>query len=56
VKDPKSEADPFSDRLARLETDMQWVKDSLKRVENRTWYVIASVIAFGIVSIILSLV
>jgi hypothetical protein len=56
VAKKKSENDPVIERLTRLETDMQWVKQGLKNLDNRLWYVLVSVIIFGVISIILKLI
>jgi hypothetical protein len=41
------------ERIARLETDMKWVKEIVKKVDSRTWYILACVI-IGIVITIAS--
>jgi hypothetical protein len=43
------------ERITRLEADMMWTKEAIKRIDNRTWYVLASVVVFGVISIVLAL-
>ena len=52
------EDNPLTDlreRIVRLETDFKWMRESLRRIESRTWYILGSVVAFGVISILLSL-
>jgi len=49
---PKS----LAERVATVETDMVWVKAKLETIDNRTWYTLAAVVVFGIISIIIALI
>jgi hypothetical protein len=53
-KDP--DPDKLAERVAILETDMKWIKHKLETIDRRTWYTLGSVIAFGILSIIIALI
>jgi len=49
---PKS----LAERVATVEADMGWVKKKLETIDNRTWYTLAAVVIFGIISIIIALI
>ena len=54
----KSRRNPTShlaERVTALETDMKWVKKKLETIDRRTWWILGSVVAFGIISIIIAL-
>jgi hypothetical protein len=53
-KDP--DPDKLAERVTILETDMKWIKHKLETIDRRTWYTLGSVIAFGILSIIIALI
>jgi len=42
------------ERVARLEESNAWIKRKLEVIDRRTWYVLASVVVFGVVSIIIA--
>jgi len=51
---PRKKKDPaLIERVAALETDMGWVKETLRKVDERTWIILASVI-LGIILTILT--
>ena len=43
------------ERVTRLETDFKWMKRCLERIERRTWQILGSVVAFGVISILIAL-
>jgi len=52
----KKKEDPkLAERVAILETDMVWIKSILKKIDNRTWWILGSVVALGIVAILIAL-
>jgi len=44
--------DELSIRVARLETDMSWVKQTLRKVDNRVWVILALIIASILIQIL----
>jgi len=34
----------FNERITRLETDMTWVKDKLKCLDKRLWYILTGIV------------
>lgn len=44
----KKKDDPIllelSERVTRLEADMSWIKEKLRNVDSRTWYILGSVL------------
>jgi len=52
-KNKKVNDPPLIERVAALETDMSWVKETLRKVDERTWIILASVI-LGIILTILT--
>lgn len=44
------------ERLATLETDMGWVKEALGKIDRRTWWILGSVVALGLVAIAISII
>jgi hypothetical protein len=49
-------------RLAKVETDVSWIKDtyiyikkSIDRLDTRLWWVLGSVVALGILAILVAL-
>jgi tetrahydromethanopterin S-methyltransferase subunit G len=53
---PKDDPDKLAERVAILETDMKWIKKKLDTIDKRTWYTLGSVVAFGIISVIIALI
>jgi len=45
----------LAERVAALEAHMDWVKNKLETIDRRTWYILGSVVIFGIISIIIAL-
>ncbi|KPV62831.1 MAG: hypothetical protein AOA65_1611 [Candidatus Bathyarchaeota archaeon BA1] len=46
----------IDERVAVLETDMKWVKRTLEKIDDRTWWILGSVIALGVITIIIQLI
>jgi len=42
-------------RVTKVETDLSWIKSSLSKIETRMWWVLGSVVALGIISILVAL-
>jgi hypothetical protein len=49
-------------RLTKVETDVTWIKDTyayikktIDRLDNRLWWVLGSVVALGILAILIAL-
>jgi len=42
-------------RLSVVETDMKWVKKTLTKIDRRSWYVLGSVVALGVIAILIAL-
>ena len=42
--------------VAMIKTDVGWLKDVVKRVDQRLWYVLASVIGMGLLGILAAVV
>lgn len=49
---PKS----LAERVATLENDMGWVKKILEKIDRRTWWILGSVVALGLIAIIVALI
>ena len=55
----KEEENPVKtmiERVASLETDMGWVKKTLEKIDRRTWWILGSVVALGLIAIIISII
>jgi len=53
----KGDDDPLTDlreRIATLETHMEWVKKKLESIDNRSWWILGSVVALGILAILIA--
>jgi len=49
--------DPLADlreRIAKVETHIEWMKGKLESIDNRTWWILGSVVAFGIIAILIA--
>jgi len=46
----------LSERVAKLETDMRWVRELLEKVDKRSWYILAGIIVSILVSILARLI
>ena len=42
----------FSERVAKLEADMIWVRELLEKVDRRSWYILTGIIVSILVSIL----
>jgi len=51
-KDPKS----LAERVATLENDMGWVKKILEKIDRRTWWILGSVVALGLIAVVIALI
>jgi len=52
----KEESDPtLAERVAVLETDMKWIKKTLTKIDNRTWWILGSVVVLGLIAILAAL-
>ncbi len=48
-----SDEDPaLTERVVSLEADMKWVKDTLSKIDARTWWILGSVIVTLLVTLI----
>jgi len=47
--------DLFAERLARVETDISWIKKKLDNIDKRTWEILAVIIINWIVTIAVTL-
>lgn len=52
----KGENDPIVERVACLETDMNWVKKKLEIIDKRTWHTLGSVVVFGVISVLIAII
>jgi hypothetical protein len=43
-------------KMAAVETNVSWIKDSLKKIEGRIWWVLGAVVALGVISIFIALI
>jgi len=57
MNEDKSEINVISieRRITKLETEITWLKETIKKIETRIWYVLGSIIIFGLVSILIAL-
>lgn len=46
----------LSERVARTEEAIEWMKHKLETIDRRTWQILGSVVAFGVLSIIIALI
>jgi len=46
----------MKERVATLEADMGWVKKILEKIDRRTWWILGSVVALGLIAIIISII
>jgi len=46
----------LAERVATLENDVGWVKKILEKIDRRTWWILGSVVALGIVAILIALI
>jgi len=49
--------DPLADlreRIASVETNVDWIKKKLDTIDRRTWWILGSVVAFGIIAILIA--
>ena len=44
------------ERIASLETNMNWVIKKLESIDTRVWWVLGSVVALGTIAILIALV
>jgi len=52
----KSSEDPtLLERVAVLENDVKWVKKSLVKIEGRIWWILGSVVALGVIAILVAI-
>jgi len=54
---PSRKDDPpktLAERVATLENDMGWVKKILEKIDRRTWWILGSVVALGIIAILVA--
>ena len=42
------------ERIARIETDIDWLKNTVKRLDSRLWWVLGSVVGLGIIVILIA--
>jgi len=58
-KKTKDENDPAAadlrERIATLETHVDWIKKKVESIDNRTWWILGSVVALGIMAILIAL-
>jgi len=45
----------LAERVAKLEESNEWIKHKLENIERRTWYILGSVVVFGIISILIAI-
>lgn len=46
----------MKERVATLEADMGWVKKILEKIDRRTWWILGSVVALGLIAVIISII
>jgi len=49
--------DPLGDlreRIAKLEAHVQWIREELGRIDNRSWWILGSVVVLGIIAILIA--
>ena len=45
----------LSERVTALETDMTWIKKAFETIDRRTWWILGSVVALGLVAVLIAL-
>jgi len=53
----REDENPLADlreRISALETHVEWMKKKLDSIDNRTWWILGSVVALGVVAILIS--
>jgi len=45
----------LKERVAKLETNMEWVRETLKRIDSRSWWILGSVVTLGLLAILIAL-
>lgn len=51
----KKEDDPdIRERIATLETHVEWMKKKLESIDNRSWWILGSVVALGVIAILIA--
>lgn len=43
------------ERVTALETHWLWIKEALKRIEARSWWILGSVVALGLIACLIAL-
>lgn len=55
MSNEKEDNPSLTERVTILETNYQWVKKTLEKIDRRTWQILASVIVLGIIAILAAL-
>jgi len=54
-EDERSSSFKLPERVAILETDVKWIKETVQKIEGRTWWILGSVVALGLIAILIAL-
>ena len=52
IRHSRAEINSLKIDVATVKTDVGWLKDAVKRVDQRLWYVLATVIGMGLLGIL----
>jgi len=53
-----NENDPpktLAERVATLESDVGWIKTIVKKIDDRMWWVLGSVVGLGLLAVLLAI-
>ena len=56
IRHSRAEINSLKIDVATIKTDVGWLKDTVKRVDQRLWYVLATVIGMGLLGILAAVV
>jgi len=42
------------ERLARVETHVEWMRKKLESIDNRSWWILGSVVVLGVIAILIA--
>ena len=55
IKHSRAEINSLKIDVVAIKTDVSWLKNTVKCVDQRLWYILGSVVALGIIGILVSL-
>ena len=56
IRHSRAEINSLKIDMAAIKTDVGWLKDAVKRVDQRLWWIIGSVVGFGLLSVLIALI